>query len=308
MRRRSVRGTRARRVTAHARSSHALGGAVPVAVAGTRVGRHAHGGVDDPPRHARVSTVVLRYRGALWPDMPPPRQLSPRVRRSLARANAGLTPSRPRYATARRRANPSQPSVKAGSFTRDYADVSFGQGAPGVRPAWWCTAADAPRESAQSWCIAAGSAAGQASTTRLPWTRPGSATLTHSSTTIRQSATSRTRCWKWLTAWVHPAVDLYGTHTGASIALETAIRGVDRIRNVVFDGLPMFSDAERADHLANYVPPFEVRWDGSHVVWAWNFIRNMTVFYPIVPPGSTRRTRPDVCPTRCYCTSESWMS
>ena len=77
-----------------------------------------------------------------------------------------------------------------------------------------------------------------------------------------------------------PRVDLYGTHTGASIALETAVRNPPRIRKVVFDGLPMFSPDERADHLARYIPPFEVRWDGSHVVWAWNFIRNMTMFYP----------------------------
>ena len=76
------------------------------------------------------------------------------------------------------------------------------------------------------------------------------------------------------------AVDLYGTHTGASIALEAAAHGQNRIRKVVFDGLPMFSAEERADHLTNYIPPFEVRWDGSHVVWAWSFIRNMTLFYP----------------------------
>jgi pimeloyl-ACP methyl ester carboxylesterase len=77
-----------------------------------------------------------------------------------------------------------------------------------------------------------------------------------------------------------PQLDLYGTHTGASIALETAARGSARIRKLVFDGLPMFSANERVDHLANYIPPFEVRWDGSHVVWAWSFIRNMTMFYP----------------------------
>ena len=77
-----------------------------------------------------------------------------------------------------------------------------------------------------------------------------------------------------------PCVDLYGTHTGASIALEAAMRGGTRIRKLVFDGLPMFSSDERVDHLANYVPPFEIRWDGAHVVWAWNFIRNMSVFYP----------------------------
>jgi pimeloyl-ACP methyl ester carboxylesterase len=77
-----------------------------------------------------------------------------------------------------------------------------------------------------------------------------------------------------------PRVDVYATHTGASIALEAAVRGATRIRKLVFDGLPMFSPEDGADHLAHYIPPFKVRWDGSHVVWAWNFIRNMTLFYP----------------------------
>jgi pimeloyl-ACP methyl ester carboxylesterase len=77
-----------------------------------------------------------------------------------------------------------------------------------------------------------------------------------------------------------PRIDLHGTHTGASIALEAAVRGTTRIRKLAFDGLPMFSPEDRTDHLAHYIPPFEVRWDGSHVVWAWNFIRNMTLFYP----------------------------
>src|SRR5579859_556010 len=53
----------------------------------------------------------------------------------------------------------------------------------------------------------------------------------------------------------HTRVDLYGSHTGALIALEAAVRGPDRVRRVVFDGLPVFSPEESADHLANYIPP-----------------------------------------------------
>jgi pimeloyl-ACP methyl ester carboxylesterase len=75
-------------------------------------------------------------------------------------------------------------------------------------------------------------------------------------------------------------VDLFGSHTGALIALEAAVRGPQRVRRVVFDGLPVFSPRETADHLAHYIPVFEPRSDGSHVVWGWNFIRNMILFYP----------------------------
>jgi pimeloyl-ACP methyl ester carboxylesterase len=75
-------------------------------------------------------------------------------------------------------------------------------------------------------------------------------------------------------------LDLYGSHTGASIALEAAVRGPDRVRRVVFDGLPVFSPDEGADHFNNYIPLFEPHGDGSHLVWAWNFIRDMVLFYP----------------------------
>ncbi|HLZ31374.1 MAG TPA: alpha/beta fold hydrolase [Chloroflexota bacterium] len=75
-------------------------------------------------------------------------------------------------------------------------------------------------------------------------------------------------------------LDVYGSHTGALIALEAAVRGPERVRRVVVDGLPVFSPQEKADHLAHYIPVFEPRSDGSHVVWGWNFIRNMILFYP----------------------------
>ena len=75
-------------------------------------------------------------------------------------------------------------------------------------------------------------------------------------------------------------VDLFGSHTGALIALEAAVRRPERVRRVVFDGLPVFSPEESADHLAHYIPAFAPRSDGSHVVWGWNYVRDMILFYP----------------------------
>lgn len=77
-----------------------------------------------------------------------------------------------------------------------------------------------------------------------------------------------------------PQTDLYGAHTGAGIALETAHRFPDRVRRVVLDGLPVFTDAERQDYLDNYTPSLAPRWDGSHLITTWAMRRDMYVFAP----------------------------
>jgi pimeloyl-ACP methyl ester carboxylesterase len=75
--------------------------------------------------------------------------------------------------------------------------------------------------------------------------------------------------------------DLYGSHTGGAIAIETAIvLGPDRVRNLVVDGLAMFTSHEQAEHLAHYTPPLEPRWDGSHLAWAWSYLEAQTRFWP----------------------------
>ena len=75
-------------------------------------------------------------------------------------------------------------------------------------------------------------------------------------------------------------VDIYGSHTGAHIACEVAIRHPDRVRRVVFDGLSMFTPQEQAENLANYAPQMEVDDYGRHLLWAWHFIREQTLFFP----------------------------
>ena len=74
--------------------------------------------------------------------------------------------------------------------------------------------------------------------------------------------------------------DIYGSHTGAHIACELAIRHPDRVRRVIFDGVGLMSHETRADYLARYAP--EMRPDdwGRHFTWAWNFIRDQTLYFP----------------------------
>jgi pimeloyl-ACP methyl ester carboxylesterase len=75
-------------------------------------------------------------------------------------------------------------------------------------------------------------------------------------------------------------VDVYGSHTGAHIACELAIRHPGRVRKVVFDGIGMFNPTDKADFLKNYAP--EIRPDefGTHLIWAWNFVRDQVLHFP----------------------------
>ena len=79
--------------------------------------------------------------------------------------------------------------------------------------------------------------------------------------------------------------DLYGTHTGALIAMELAISN-PRVRRLILEGVTLFDDGgrpdllERSDLLANYLPHFEPTWDGTHLTAAWHFRRAFTTYWP----------------------------
>lgn len=75
-------------------------------------------------------------------------------------------------------------------------------------------------------------------------------------------------------------VDLYGTHTGASIALELCVQHPERVRKVILDGVSLRSDEMRRDMLQNYAPPLQIDWYGGHLLWAWNFQRDQFLFFP----------------------------
>jgi pimeloyl-ACP methyl ester carboxylesterase len=63
---------------------------------------------------------------------------------------------------------------------------------------------------------------------------------------------------------------LYGSHTGGSIAAEFAERYPMRVSGLILDGFAIFTDAEKQDMVENYLPPFEPKWDGSHVTSLWS--------------------------------------
>ncbi len=75
-------------------------------------------------------------------------------------------------------------------------------------------------------------------------------------------------------------VDVYGVHTGANIGMEIAIAHPDRVRKLVFDGVALFDPDLAADMLENYAPKIIPQENGEHFMWAWNFIRNMGMYFP----------------------------
>ena len=75
-------------------------------------------------------------------------------------------------------------------------------------------------------------------------------------------------------------VDCYGSHTGANIACEIAIRQPGRVRRIILDGVSLYSDAERAEMLSRYAPPLTLSDDASHLLWIWTFVRDAFLFWP----------------------------
>jgi pimeloyl-ACP methyl ester carboxylesterase len=73
---------------------------------------------------------------------------------------------------------------------------------------------------------------------------------------------------------------LYGTHTGASIAAEIAIRHPSRVTNLILDGVGLYPDDLQAELLEHYAPAMKPDLHGMHVTWAWHFVRDTFMFWP----------------------------
>ncbi len=73
---------------------------------------------------------------------------------------------------------------------------------------------------------------------------------------------------------------VYGFHTGAMITGALAAGFPDRVTCGAANGYVILREAERADLVANYLPPFAPSWDGSHLTWLWARMREQTIFFP----------------------------
>jgi pimeloyl-ACP methyl ester carboxylesterase len=75
-------------------------------------------------------------------------------------------------------------------------------------------------------------------------------------------------------------VDFYGAHTGAQIGVQLAVTHPQRVRRLVLDGIPLFTEEFRQRLLANYAPKVAPDDHGGHLSWAWNFVRDQSLFWP----------------------------
>jgi len=73
---------------------------------------------------------------------------------------------------------------------------------------------------------------------------------------------------------------LYGTHTGAHIAIEWALAHPDKVRALVIDGVALLDEATRAEFLERYAPKQAPSETGDQFHWAWSFIRDQMLFFP----------------------------
>ena len=75
-------------------------------------------------------------------------------------------------------------------------------------------------------------------------------------------------------------VQVYGSHTGAAIAVELAIRAPERVNRIVLDGVQLLTAVERARLLDIYAIPFTPDLDGAYLMRAFMFCRDQYLFYP----------------------------
>ena len=75
-------------------------------------------------------------------------------------------------------------------------------------------------------------------------------------------------------------VPVYGTHTGAAIAVEAALQAPDQVSTAILDGYAIFTEVERDQFLVSYLHPFRPAMDGSLAAWLWSRVRDQFTAFP----------------------------
>jgi pimeloyl-ACP methyl ester carboxylesterase len=83
--------------------------------------------------------------------------------------------------------------------------------------------------------------------------------------------------------------DLYGTHTGGSIAAEIAIQAPSKVRKLILDGIGLYPDELQQELLERYAPAMTPDLHGSHIGWAWHFVRDTYMFWPWYATDASHR-------------------
>ncbi len=84
-------------------------------------------------------------------------------------------------------------------------------------------------------------------------------------------------------------VAVYGSATGAQIAIEWAKADAESVCGLVLDNAASFTDAERATIMDGYFPDLTPAAAGSHLARAWQAAHDATLFFPWQRPASAHR-------------------
>lgn len=84
---------------------------------------------------------------------------------------------------------------------------------------------------------------------------------------------------------------IYGVGIGCSVALELAFHAPEKVQRLILQSVLLASNTERAEMLANYAPPIELKADGSHWYKTWLMLRDSLSFWPWYKSASGDRLR-----------------
>jgi pimeloyl-ACP methyl ester carboxylesterase len=73
---------------------------------------------------------------------------------------------------------------------------------------------------------------------------------------------------------------VYGSHTGAAIAVAAANHHPDRIAALALDGYAMFTPAEQTQYAQFYLAPIRADWSGTHLAWLWSRVKDQFTVFP----------------------------
>lgn len=91
---------------------------------------------------------------------------------------------------------------------------------------------------------------------------------------------------------------VYGSHTGAAIAVAAALSHPGRVTALALDGYAMFTPTEQAEFLGTYLQPIRPEWDGAWLTWLWGRVKDQFSFFPwYLRADSARIARPLPPPT-----------
>ena len=84
-------------------------------------------------------------------------------------------------------------------------------------------------------------------------------------------------------------VPVYGSHTGAAIAVAAALDHPDRVTALALDGYAIFTPTEQSEYLATYLAPIQPAWDGAYLAWLWSRVKDQFSFFPWYLRGDVAR-------------------